>query len=70
VKYFPIFVDLHNRPVLLVSLNEAGFEPPTHLRQVAELALQHRFDQELAERRSSLDLVAYGKALEIPTLRD
>jgi hypothetical protein len=49
----------------LASLNEAGFEPPTQLRQVAELALQHRFDQELLEQPSSLDLVAYGKALEI-----
>jgi hypothetical protein len=33
----------------LASLNEAGFEPPTQLRQVAGLALQHRFDQELLE---------------------
>jgi hypothetical protein len=49
----------------LASLSEAGFEPPTQLRQVAELALQHRFEQELLEQRSSLDLAAYGKALEI-----
>jgi hypothetical protein len=46
-------------------LNEAGFEPPTQLRQVAELALQHRFEQELLEQRSSRDLAAYGEALEI-----
>jgi hypothetical protein len=49
----------------LASLNEAGFEPPTQLRQVAELALQHRFEQELLEQRSRPDLAAYGKALEI-----
>ena len=49
----------------LASLNEAGFEPPTQLRQVAELALQHRFEQELLEQRSSRDLATYGKALEI-----
>ena len=49
----------------LALLNEAGFEPPTQLRQVAELALQHRFEQELLELRSTSDLSAYGKALEI-----
>ena len=49
----------------LMLLNEAGFEPPTQLRQVAELALQHRFEQELLEQRSSRDLAAYGEALEI-----
>ena len=49
----------------LALLNEAGFEPPTQLRQAAELALQHRFEQELLEQRSSRDLAAYGKALEI-----
>jgi alpha-amylase/alpha-mannosidase (GH57 family) len=49
----------------LALLNEAGFEPTTQLRQVAELALQHRFEQELLERRSSRDPAAYGNALEI-----
>lgn len=49
----------------LASLNEVGFEPPTQLRQVAELALQHRFEQELLEERSSLDPAAYSKAIEI-----
>jgi hypothetical protein len=49
----------------LMLLNEAGFEPPTQLRQVAELALQHRFEQELLEQRSGRDLAAYGEALEI-----
>jgi hypothetical protein len=46
-------------------LNQAGFEPPVQLRQVSELALQHRFEQELQEQRSSLDLAGYGRALEI-----
>jgi hypothetical protein len=46
-------------------LHEAGFEPPTQLRQVAELALQHRFEQELVEQRAGRNLPAYGKALEI-----
>jgi len=49
----------------LTSLHQAGFEPPVQLRQVSELALQHRFEQELQERGSSLDLAGYGKALEI-----
>src|SRR5262249_46231111 len=49
----------------LASLNQAGFEPPVQLRQVSELALQHRFEQELMERGSSLDLAGYSKALEI-----
>jgi len=49
----------------LTTLNQAGFEPPVQLRQVSELALQHRFEQELQERGSSLDLAGYGKALEI-----
>ncbi|HVB83059.1 MAG TPA: DUF3536 domain-containing protein [Candidatus Binataceae bacterium] len=49
----------------VVSLHEAGFEPPTQLRQVAELALQHRFEQELLEQRSDHNLAAYGKALGV-----